>query len=976
MKSPPIWGFRGTTQLRRPLARARCLVVIALLAPLALPHPLHGQDAGSAAGLLWKGGQSAFTSGDFATAAKDFDTIIKSSALSAVKWSDTPTLTPPPPLATWLEPAFYMLGASYFNLKDWPNAIVTFTRYRKLFPRSPHLAEVTFSLAQAQFFGGHQKEAIPLLNSLLPSSSYHQKCVMLLAECYKQTSDLPGAITLLEAETKLPNLQADYLGKINLKLLGFYENDSQIDKAVALLREIDDNITHTPDIVEFNNLAVHLGDVLLGKHQISDALNCYRRVRNNDQVIEIQRQQIASLQQQEADNMVRIRADPLQTSDLQSANKEIDTQIDKDRKILTLYQTLRPILPPILLRIGNAYAVADENWRAAVVFGELMRSYPQQPEVEPALYASIIAFERVKQPDRAMALCGNYLAKYPNGKYADNVAYFQGILAYEAEEFDQSVAYFEASLKNQLHNPHKEQIELMLGDIQLRAGKFDQALAAYQKFETDYPQSPHLEAATYRSALALLFGGKSDEADAAIRGYMTKYPAGAYIPDAAYRLAVVKFAAKQYAEVISQDQQWQQKYGTAAPLAEVLTLSGDSYASLGQQDEALKAYTGAYEAAQTDDVLSYALFAAAKILQKEQRWPDILAMFQKFIKTHPDSRLLVESVAWIGRADIKLGKVDEAKQFMADTAKQYLNDPSREGVDDILVQLAQLFVKKHLALAPDQTPAAAGANPAVAVETPATLEQILTIPDLDQKPTAAARILYAQSELARLQRKPDVEAQILLQIAGKFKPEDLSPALLGQVGDCLLQSGQPDQAALFYHYLLDEYAQSHLVDFAYNGLGRIAFDQKDYKKALDYYSKAIDKGVALARLKEITLGQAQSLLALHRLDEAKQVFEQVASNRAWRGEATAFSVFSLGQIQMQQMNYAEANAFFQRVYVAYQKYPAIQAEAYLNSGIAFEKLSKVPEAVNTYNEMLRIPALSAFPESQEARNRLQNLVQK
>ena len=74
--------------------------------------------------------------------------------------------------------------------------------------------------------------------------------------------------------------------------------------------------------------------------------------------------------------------------------------------------------------------------------------------------------------------------------------------------------------------------------------------------------------------------------------------------------------------------------------------------------------------------------------------------------------------------------------------------------------------------------------------------------------------------------------------------------------------------------------------------------------------------------------------------------------------------------------FPEANAFYQRVFVAYQKYPAIQAKAYLRSGEAFEKLGKTPEAINTYTEMLNNPNLSSFPETSEAKQRLQQLAQK
>jgi TolA-binding protein len=367
---------------------------------------------------------------------------------------------------------------------------------------------------------------------------------------------------------------------------------------------------------------------------------------------------------------------------------------------------------------------------------------------------------------------------------------------------------------------------------------------------------------------------------------------------------------------------------------------------------------------------------------KQAKWNDIVTMFQEFVKNNPDHPTVVSAISWIGRADIKLGKIDEAKQFMSDAAKQYLNDPTREAVDEIIIQLAQLYAHRHFApaapasVATTTNPSPAPSAPDVAPDPVSELEQILMIPDLGSKATARARIQFAKAELARLQRKPDVQGQILLQIAKDFQPEDLSPLILGQTGDALLQNGQPDQALPFYNQLMDQYDQSNVVDFAYNGLAKIAYDQKDYIKAEHFYFKALDKGLASAKLKDITLGEAQSLLALNRPEEARPYFEQVAANRAWRGEATALSVYSLGEIQMTKGKFAEANAYYQRVFVAYQKYPAVQAKAYLKSGEAFEKLGKIPEAINTYTEMLKNPNLTSYPEATDARQNLNRLAQK
>jgi TolA-binding protein len=971
---------------------------------------LWAQDAGSNAGQLWKDAQSAFGKADYAGSTKALQAIIKTSAATS-QWLNGTNLPPAPPNRQWLEPVFYMLGATYFNAKDWTNAISTFNAYRQLFPKSPRLTQITFSLAQAELLGGHPEDSIPLFTSLLPNSNYHVNALLLLVEADKRAGKLSNAILLLETESALPNLNRDFLGKIRIKLFAMYLDNGDKEKAVLLLQQIDADIAHVQDVTEFNALAVRLGDLLLAENKIAGALNCYRRVRDNDQILALQKQQVESLQRQRVANLASIQADPLNSDQLQLDNKAIDNQIVNDQKILAQYQTLPPVLPPLFLRIGRAYSLNGDLWESAVVYRELMRRWPRCAELEAALYGSIVVFDKLKQVDRAQSLCQAYLTQFPKGKYADSVAYLHGALAYDAQDFEKAVTYFEDSLHNEPTNPRREQIELIIGDINLRQQKFDDAIASYGQYQKDFPQGAFLEQAEYRSALALLFGGKTENADQALHAYLQKHPQGAYVADGEYRLAVIKFAAKQYDQVIADCLMWQQKHGKLGPLAEVLSLMGDCYASEDKNEEALNAYISSYKVAQTVDVLNYSIFAAAKILQKQAKWTDIVQMFQEFIAANPDHPTVVSAIFWMGRADIKLGKVEEAKQFMAATAKQYLDDPSRGAVDEIITQLAQLYAHTHPAgaapaasgppgsvkvstPAPVSTPVLAAASPATepspaassvtpsptppaAASDPAKdLADILMIPDIDSKPTARARILYAKAELARVQRKPEIEQQILLDIAKEFKPEDLSPILLGQVGDCLVQDGQPAQADPFYHFLMDEYDQSPEVDYAYNGLGQIAYSQKDYTKALKYFSKALDKGLAASKLKEITLGEGQTLLALNRLDEAKPYFEEVASTRAWRGEVTALSVFSLGEIQMGQGKYAEANAYFQRVFVAYQRYPAIQAKAYLNSGEAFEKLGKIPEAINTYSEMLKNPNLSEFPEISDAKQRLEHLAQK
>jgi hypothetical protein len=59
--------------------------------------------------------------------------------------------------------------------------------------------------------------------------------------------------------------------------------------------------------------------------------------------------------------------------------------------------------------------------------------------------------------------------------------------------------------------------------------------------------------------------------------------------------------------------------------------------------------------------------------------------------------------------------------------------------------------------------------------------------------------------------------------------------------------------------------------------------------------------------------------------------------------------------------------------VSQKRYPEWVAKAYWESGQAFEKLNKLPEALATYREMLRTERIAARPELELARARVKAL---
>ena len=808
-----------------------------------------------------------------------------------------------------------------------------------------------------------------------------------------------------------------------MMLAQLYSQKGKADKVIPLINKLHERIGLVDNIVELNAMTVELGDQLYSKNFYPDALECYRAAYPREQIVRLQNERLAVMQRTIDENLNTMKADSSQVSQLVIANNQLKADLARSRQLLEEFQKLPSITPAIYIRMARCFYEADKKWESIVVNQELVDKFPDAREREPALFGLIASLAEVGQAQKAQQRCEQYLREFKTGPNADTVGYMLGVVALQANEPQTAETYFNRMLEAQPQNKFADQMRFLLGNAKFQAGKHDEAIAEYKKYLNDFPKGQNVEEANYRLALTALFSGKYQEAMDQLQAYMKKFSGGQFVSDAKYRLAVCKYAASLYDEVIADCKAWEREYPKNQQLGEVLALLGDAYGASDRVNEAIPVYINSYKTATTDEVVNYSLFAASKLLQKRGEWDKVADLFREFIELKPDSSNVISALYWIGKAKAREGKMDEAKRLTADTIKKYIADPNREAVELLLTQLAQLCVKRKtpapaetgssatpetspagspavVAAGPSPSPTAAGDQPpaspspssaepvapspspeiAAADATPppdpgAELDSLLGSAEQDQTPTARARVIYTKAELARLSRQPAEEEKNIGRIASEFKPDDLSPILLGRAGDYLLTKQKFDDAAKFYQKLLEEFPKSDYADFGYNGLGEIAFQKRELPAALRYFTDGTEKVAASQKLKDLTVGRAKTLFALDKLDEAKKGFEQVASVREWRGESTAFSVFSLGEIEAKRGRWAEANAYYQRVYVAYQKFLPWVAKAYLRSGESFEKLGKTQEAANTYRELLRNEKLSSFAETAEARQRLQALGQ-
>ena len=960
--------------LIRLLAAAVCLVpwfaLCCAQGQTAAPPPAAEPDPTA----LFNKAVSSFAANDYQGAITAIDALL----------AHLPKDLPPPDKAKLdasLEPIYFTLGAAYFNLKDYAKATGALKDYLTRYPKGVRVADATFSLAQASFFSKDYAESARAAATLENNREYREQAFLLEGLADKEGGSLPTAIAALEKLTA-GGIKSPTVARGALQLMRDYAENKQPEKAFKILADVQANIAQVENVIDLNATALAQGDAYLADGKFPEALTCYRAVRTKNEIIALEKERIGVLEERLKAVQAAMRADPKNAGQFLLASRQVQDSIAEDQKLLENFSQLPSIRSKLVYRMGRAFAGAGDPWKSIVANTDAYEMSADPADREPALFALITSYADVNQTKDARAECDRYLKEFPKGANASTVGYLYGATALQENDAPAAEGYFGRVLAEQPDSTLRSEITFLLGNAQFAQGKYDQAEATYRKYLDQFKDGKHTEDAVYRLALCSLFGGNYEEAAKRLGDYLAKYPQGEAVPDAKYRLAVCDNAAQDYKKVLAECQEWIKQYPGDQQSGEVLALIGDAYAATDKSDEAFDAYQRSYQTAATDEVLNYSLFEAAKIPQKRGEWDKVDALFEEFVKTHPDHPAVVQAAYWIGRAKAKLGRTDEAKQYLAGVVKKYLDDPRRDAVEPLLDQLATMCLRKKPPAplpAPAGSPAASPAAVAEATPTPTPeaapdpgieLDQLLGSAEQDQSPTAKARVLYAKAQLARLRRQPAEVERNLLVIAATFKPEALSPVILGQVGDALVSKERLDEAAPFYQHLLDYYPKSDVIDFAYNGLGEIAFQKQDYPKALQYFTDATDKIAANRKLKDVTVGQAKTLLALGKFDEAKKIFEQVAAVREWRGETTAFCMYSIGQIETRQSHWAEANAYYQRVFVAYQKFLPWVAKSYLGSAESLEKLGKTQDAINTYKEMLRNEKLADFPETAQARQRL------
>ncbi len=918
------------------------------------------------------------------------------------------------------EAVMYLEGAAHFNLKQWAEAIKFFEEFIKKFPQSNSLNDAKIAVGEAYLNSGNAEKGIAALKEAAAVPELRDRAGLMIAYHHKKAGQPDEALSILEVVLKdLAGTPSAEQQQAILMASEIYVGKGDTDKAGQMMEKLRAGTSADESVVQLNVLSQQVGDAMLEQKRYGEALRAYQSMRRQGELLAIQKSRIAKIEQWQTQIAAGGR---VQFMGKLLSKEEAVALLDTNKKVLADIEGIKDYDASIIYRLGQCFYEMGRMYEALLAFQTIYNDFKDNKDRDRCLFGMIVCNAGLQRAGRAYLLCEKYMNEFPEGANIGQVTDMFGSLAFESGNIEAAIKAFERA--KLAKDADKERLNYLLGVVLFESQRFDDCRLAFQELISLNKTSAYKDEAEYRIALSYFFQNDSQKTRKALREYVAGNPKGQYLVDAKYRLAFIDFQSGDKKDAMEQLEKLVVEAPNDPNVGQVWSLLGDIYSQMVDENgkidytaKCLEAYRSAVDKAKTEDVLNYAIDAATNLMVDKNMWKELTQMWSSYYQANKDKPSALKAIYWItrgvereaksleseGKPDKAKEKLDEGRKLVAGAMAPHLGNPANEQVEVLIQQLVTMMVpkKRPRAAAPATKPAAVTpadatkkegeAAPAMAADAtkatdsapaaapaPApgpTFEEVeadfkkLMTPQGDEgllNGTAAARILYGRSLIARGFRDVAKYENLMSIIPDAAKIEELSPLLLAGLGEMLAKKGDTEKAAACFQQLRAKYPNSEFGDKAPVGLGDIEFSNKEYQKALDLYNEAIEKYASSSSILEATLGKARALLALKKYDDAEKVFTMIQATKEWRGAHPA-ALLGLGEIYEAKKDLKKAVSYYQRIILAYRRDKGVLAQAYLRAAKCFIELADKESARTVLQQMLAQKDITEFPEFNEGK---------
>lgn len=830
----------------------------------------------------------------------------------------------PPLSSAEIQELQFWSGVARMEEKDYPGAREVLEKFLTLFPAG---AERKPSYIQQFPAAAKISEARLLIGS-----------AWLLEEKYKEAAEYyvrlkPDLIPENRARAVVLELYA---------LLQANENEA----AMKVLEEEYARMGDLIQLITFQSLTLELGNRWLEKGEYRKAIGCFQRVWASGRLLRHQEARLEELESRLQAVEANSRGDSYTKFLLSQLIQKVKREVENFQKVVSFDAALR-------LRLAAAYQVMKRYREAALILEEMLDQMPPDKVVEQAAVNLVQCWNEIERWPKTIEAAQAFVKKFPQSASVPLVLYLEGLAQQKNFQYNDAVATFENLAKKYPKSEFAPRAEFMRGYTLLQAERNTEGAAAFENFLKTYPHHELADAAAYWRGMSYSLDKQFSKCREAMDEYLAQYKDGQFRGNAVYRKAYCAQQMEDYQTSIKELRDYMRAYPGHEENGEARILLGDALMNEGQMEEGIAYLKGIPKSeARFYEEGIFKIGKAYKLMEEYDKLRDLMLEFKEGSPRSPRVAEAIYNIGWVFRQQ---NQPEKARDIYWEAIREYGDDPGIRSVDDLFPALARLYK-----------------GPEESAQYLARLDDLTKEADSTGKKTLAMRALWAQAQ-AQKRSAPARSQEILVQTSSRADVQTTNPLLLTDFAEALLENGQEKEAEQMFRDLVKWNPRAPQKDRALAHLGLMEMKRGNNQAALAYFERFERETLGSLLFGQVLLAKAQLLEDRGRKEDALKALEAILANQFSNGKEKAEALFRIGQIHMAQGKPQLAVPYYQRIYVMYGRWGEWVAKAYLRSGEAFEELKDTQSARKTYQELIEKEDLARFPETTQAKGRLETL---
>jgi tetratricopeptide (TPR) repeat protein len=504
------------------------------------------------------------------------------------------------------------------------------------------------------------------------------------------------------------------------------------------------------------------------------------------------------------------------------------------------------------------------------------------------------------------------LAKKPQRmlKVYQKVTFCKGSEYFNNAAYAQAINLFRKSLNHPFDQALATQAQLWLGESFSALQQYEQAIPVYQHvLENTAPKDAFYQQAVYGLGYAYFNTANYAQALPQFVQYISQHRASiptAWLQDALVRSADCYYATKNYQRALQCYDQALQHYP-----AHVHYQKGVIYGILDNKYAAQASFKAIFDDYAHTVYYEKALFEVAHIDFLQNNYQQAIEKFTKFMHQKPHSALLSDALLSRAIAHVNLEQYDQAVQDYERLLKTYPKHPNAQSA---LLELSKICVLEGK---------------------PEKFQQYLTNYQVaNSDPDASEKVTFDTAKALFYDQRYKGAIEQLQELVVRYPKSKLVPEATFLVAEAYYRQGDVSSALTQYQAALQE-PQTPFYNKILLRIGALAYKQKDFVQALNYYRKLRDCAQSKKESHHALVGMMKASHALQRYETVQQYASQIIEEGNLTANVTSEAILFLGRAAMQQGKHQEAQAYFTQLVKNTQDNHAAEAQ-YLLAQLYYE----------------------------------------